>query len=172
MSSASPAAPSSEERLLAMAVRALRTENDASAALAALDQYRRRYANGRLSVEAGVLRIDALTKTNRGAEALTMLDGLDLDRLPGAPERHVQRGELRARAGRCAAARDDFGWVLAHAREADRDAFERALWGRAQCWQREGRQGAARADASAYLQRFPGGRFSVQADRLLKTTAQ
>jgi hypothetical protein len=152
-------------------VRALRADKDPRAALRALDDYRRRYPGGRLAIEAAVLRIDALTEANRSGEALGMLDRLELTRLPGGLARHAQRGELRARAGRWAEARADFDWVLAHASEAERTLLERALWGRAQCFQREGLHAFARSDASVYLQRFPGGRFASQAEQLLKPTS-
>jgi hypothetical protein len=152
-------------------VRALRADRNPGAALLALDDYQRRYPGGRLAIEAAVLRIDALTEGNRSGEALAMLDRLDLARLPGGLDRHAQRGELRARAGRWAEARADFDWVLAHASGVERTLLERALWGRAQCFQREGHRAFARSDASVYLQRFPGGRFASQAEQLLKPTA-
>ena len=121
-----------EERLLAAAVRALRSQGDARSALAALDEYGTRYPHGRLWVEASALRADALTALGRTGDALAALDGLDLTRTPGGLERQVQRGELRSSAGRWREAKDDFDWVILHARTADRALVERAQRGREQ----------------------------------------
>ena len=154
---------------MAIAVRALRADKDARSALGALDEYQRLFPRGRFSVEADILRIDALTAENRRDEALRALDGLDLSRIPGALERHVQRGELRARAERWREARSDFEWVLFQSPAHDGDLLERAMWGRSESWQQEGRLADAREGAASYLQRFPHGRFVVQASLLVKT---
>jgi len=161
-----PAESLSEERLLAAAVRALRAKQDAASALAALDVYQARYPQGRLSVEASVLRVDALTALHRQPEALRFLDELDLGRVPGGVERRLQRGELRAASGRFREAIADFDGVLAQTRGTD--AIERALAGRARCRQRLGDLAAARADAIEYLQRFPSGPFAPQARDMAK----
>ena len=107
--------PISEERLLAAAVRALRAENDPRLALSALDEYQARYPRGRMLVEAQVLRVDALSALKRNPEALRILDGLALAQMPGGIERQLQRGELRAGAGRYREAEADFSGVLARA---------------------------------------------------------
>jgi hypothetical protein len=151
----------SEERLLAAAVRALRAKQDADSALLALDAYRSRYPQGRLFVEAGVLRVDALIALHRSAEALRALDELDLSRMPGGLERRLQRGELRATSGRLREALTDFDGVLAHARE--QDLLQRALQGRAQARLRLGDLAGTRSDAIEYLRRFPAGPFARQA---------
>ena len=151
----------SEERLLAAAVRALRAKQDAGSALLALDAYRARYPQGRLFVEASVLRVDALTALHRQPEALRALDELDLNRMPGGLERRLQRGELRAASGRLQEAVADFDGVLSHARE--QELLQRALGGRAQARQRLGDSAGARADAIEYLRRFPVGPFAPQA---------
>jgi hypothetical protein len=156
----------SEERLLASAVRALRAKQDAASALVALDAYRACYPQGRLFVEASVLRVDALTALHRQPEALRFLDELDLSRMPGGLERRLQRGELRAASGRFREALADFDEVLSHARE--QDLLQRALGGRAQCRQRLGDLAGARSDASEYLRRFPAGPFARQAGDIAK----
>jgi tetratricopeptide (TPR) repeat protein len=156
----------SEERLLAAAVRALRAKRDAASALAALDAYQARYPQGRMSIEASVLRVDALTALGRQSEALRYLDELDLGRMPGGLERRLQRGELRAASGRVREAVADFDSVLAQTREAD--SIERALAGRAKCRQRLGDVAAARVDAIEYLRRFPSGPFAPQARDMAK----
>ncbi len=154
----------SEERLLAAAVRALRAKQDAASALLALDAYRARYPQGRLFVEASVLRVDALTALHRQPEALRALDELDLSRMPGGLERRLQRGEMRAASGRLQEAVADFDGVLSRARE--QDLLERALAGRAQARQRLGDRAGARSDAVEYLRRFPAGPFARQAREL------
>jgi tetratricopeptide (TPR) repeat protein len=150
-----------EERLLAAAVRSLRAKRDAASALVALDAYRSRYPQGRMSVEANVLRVDALTALDRQPEALRALDELDLGRIPGGSERRLQRGELRAASGRLREALPDFDDVLSQAREPS--LMERALAGRTQARQRLGDLAGARLDANEYLRRFPDGPFARQA---------
>lgn len=161
-----PAESLSEERLLAAAVRALRTTREPASALAALDAYQVRYPQGRMSVEASVLRVDALTALHRQPEALRSLDELDLGRVPGGLDRRLQRAELRAASERFREAIADFDGVLAQTRGTD--AIERALAGRAKCRQRLGDGTAARADAIEYLQRFPSGPFAPQARDVAK----
>jgi hypothetical protein len=151
----------SEERLLAAAVRALRAKQDAPSALVALDAYRARYPQGRLFVEASVLRVDALTALHRQPEALRVLDELDLSRMPGGLERRLQRGELRAASGRFREALNDFDGVLSRTRE--KDLAERALAGHMQARQRLSDFAGARSDAIEYLRRFPAGPFARQA---------
>jgi hypothetical protein len=155
----------SEERLLAAAVRALRTQNDARSALAALDEYRTRYPEGRLSVEANALRASALLAINQRDQALRVLDDLDLAKVPGSLERQLQRAELRAGAGRQQEAIADFDAVLARAGHGD--LAERALWGRAQSRLEGGDRAGAQRDASLYLQHHPRGRFAAPAARML-----
>jgi len=154
----------SEERLLAAAVRSLRGQNDAPSALAALDEYRTCYPHGRLSIEANALRASALLVLDRRDEALRMLDGLDLAHMPGGLERLLQRGELRASAGRQQEAIADFDAVLA--RLGHGDLAERALWGRAQSRLAGGDRAGAQRDAALYLRRHPRGRFAAPAARL------
>jgi outer membrane protein assembly factor BamD (BamD/ComL family) len=156
----------SEERLLAAAVRALRSQNDARSALAALDEYRTRYPQGRLSVEASALRASALVALDRRDEALRVLDGLDLAHVPGGFERQLQRGELRASVGRHQDATADFDAVLARVDHGD--LAERALWRRAQSRLQGGDRAGAQRDAALYLQRHPTGQFAALAARLLE----
>lgn len=155
-----------EERLLAAAARALRAQTDPRSALAALDEYRARYPQGRLSVEAEVLRADSLMALKDPAGALRVLDGLDLPHVPGGLARQLQRGELRAGLGQHAEAEADFTAVLVRARSEDRDVVERALWRRSQSRARRGDQQGAREDAGEYLRRFPAGRFAAAATQL------
>jgi hypothetical protein len=156
--------PLSEERLLAIAVRALRAEKDAGSALWALDEYRAHHQHGRLAVEASILRVDALTALGRRDEALRVLDGLDLSRVPGGIERQLQRGDLRARVGRWQEARTDYEGVLSQASQRDSGVMERACWGRVQAWQHLGSRDEVRKSAAEYLRRFPHGQFAAQAE--------
>jgi hypothetical protein len=159
---ASPVPPS-EEKLLATAVRALRAEKDAASALVALDRYMAHYQHGRLAAEASILRVDAMIALGRRDDALRMLDGLDLSRVPGGVERQLQRGELRAGAGRWLEARADYEGVLSRGSERDGGLLERACAGRVEAWQHLGNREQARRAAAEYLSRFPRGRFSAQA---------
>jgi hypothetical protein len=155
-----------EEQLLSIAVRALRVGHDPLTALAALDDYQARHRNGRLSVEAAVLRAEALTAVGRATEALRDLDAVDLGRMPGAVARRLERGELREGAGQLANALADFDWVLAHAQDP---AFvEAALGGRIRCRQLMGDVSGARADAAEYLRRFPVGSSARQASAIVR----
>jgi len=156
----------SEERLLAAAIRALRTKTDPPSALAALDEYRNHYPHGRLFVEAEVLRVDTLAALKNTSEALRVLDGLDFAQMPGGLARQLQRAELRAAAGRLREAEADFANVLVRARSQDLDVLEQALWGRAQSRAGLGDADGARTDADEYVRRFPTGRFATAAARI------
>ena len=155
----------SEERLLANAVKALRSQGDAHSALVALEEYRMRFPEGRLWIEASILRADTMLALKRPYEALRVLDRLDdFSRMPGGPGRQLQRGELRASVGRWREAELDFTWAFTHA--LDQDMAERSLWGRAQCRVHVGDHDGAQSDAVEYLRRFPTGRFAGDAARL------
>jgi outer membrane protein assembly factor BamD (BamD/ComL family) len=156
----------SEERLLAAAVRSLRAQGDARSALLALDEYGTRFPQGRLHMEAEVLRVDALLLQGRRQEALATADHLDVGRMPGGIDRQLQRGELRFSVGRWQEAEADFDGVLARSTGPTREQAERALWGRAQSRARLGNQAGAGADAQEYLRRFPKGRYAAPMERL------
>ena len=161
----------SEERLLAAALRALRAQTDPQSALAALDEYRTHYPHGRLFVEAEVLRVDALAALKDTPEALRILDRLEFAQMPGGLARQLQRGELRAAAGRHSDAEADFTNVLMRARSQDLDVLERALWGRAQSRANHGDATGARLDADECLRRFPNGRYAAAAARIGSSVA-
>lgn len=155
-----------EERLLAAAARALRAQTDPRSALAALDEYRAHYPQGRLFVEAEVLRADSLLALKDTPGALRVLDGLDFAHVPGGLARQLQRGELRADLGKPVDAEADFTAVLVRARAEDRDVVERALWRRSQSRARRGDEQGAHEDAGEYLRRFPTGRFAAAATQM------
>lgn len=160
------------------ALEKLRTSHDPKAALAALDEHRRRFPAGSLAPEAARLRTEALLLLGKNA---TVLEELDRPAVPGGPsadERLVLRGELRAAAGRWQAALADFDAVLGRhpATYADSDdddqrtieRIERALWGRASARGHLGDESGARRDLRDYVRRFPEGRFARQAAHLLE----
>lgn len=104
---------------------------DAELAIAALREYRRRFPAGVLRNEADLALARALLASGRPEEALAVLD--DIPTQPGLRGRELGalRGELRARAGRCTEAIEDFDAVMA---AGTGDAVEtRASAGRAQC---------------------------------------
>jgi tetratricopeptide (TPR) repeat protein len=167
-----------EQALIATALRSLRTSNEPEAALAALDDYRRRFPGGELAPEADRLRAEALLLLGRKATLREELDRTLTAETSASDERVVLRGELRAATGRWQAALADFDAVVrahpagsSHGMEINdrrlRERLERALWGRASARSHVGDDAGARADLREYLERFPDGRFAAQAGRLL-----
>lgn len=156
-----------ESRLLAGALQDLRQRHDAQAALAALDDYERRFPAGALAPEAAAARIDALLALGRRAQALSRLEALSLDHLPRGAELRALRGELRAGRGELGAALDDFSVVLALP-GAPSSVVERALYGRGSCRSRLGDVAGARADLNEVLRRFPNGPYAEPARRALR----
>ena len=155
-----------EAELLAQAIRALRRDGNPDGALALLDRHGGRLASGPLAPEAAAVRIEALLQARRTSAALAALDRFPLDGVPGREEWRIVRAELRGRADRWSEAESDFSLALTGGTERLRDELvERALWGRATARARQGNASGARADQALYLQRFPDGRFAVQARR-------
>jgi hypothetical protein len=103
---------------------------------------------------------------DRRAEALRVLDGLAIERLPRATAVGLLRAELRAQAGRCAEAIADFDRCAVGA-NCSQELEERALFGRASCRGKLGQAAAARADLERYLLRFPHGWRSEAVRRAL-----
>jgi hypothetical protein len=154
---------------LAQAIRKLRIDGDASAALNLLDDRQARFTDGALSSEASAVRIEALLKLGRAEAALADLDRLPLHAMPRRDEWYVVRGELRAQAGRWSSAEADFATALSgRLPSAGGDLAGRALWGRAVARSHQGNVAGARADALEYLRRFPSGRFAGLADKALQ----
>jgi len=165
-----------EQALIATALEKLRTSHDPEGALVALDEHRRRFPASVLAPEAARLRTEAHLLLGRRSAVLNELDRPEVPGGPTSDERLVLRGELRAAGGSWRSALADFDAVLrAHPttgvgspddqRTAER--VERALWGRASARSRLGDEAGARADLRDYLRRFPDGRFTTQANRLL-----
>jgi hypothetical protein len=137
---------------LTQAIRLLRNQHDASAALVVLDANARALGDEGLGHEALIVRVEALLVLDRGAEALQLLDGVALSDAAASHTLLITRGKLRAAANRCADGIGDFSLVLAEARRADRQA----LFGRAVCRQQLGDREGARADLDRYRREFPG----------------
>jgi hypothetical protein len=148
-----------ESGLVAEALRRLRQADDAAGALALLDAHDRRFPGGTLAPEATLARIEALLKTHRNDDALALLDGAAPMTRGRGRDLLMARAELRAAAGRCAAATADFDLLLAGMPAFD-TVTERALWGRASCRAAAGDGAGARGDLKDYLTRFPAGRFA------------
>ncbi|MCG5053653.1 MAG: hypothetical protein KA712_11885 [Myxococcales bacterium] len=148
-----------ESALLAQALGKLRHARDAEGALVDLRAYAQRFPRGLLSHEAQRARIDAYLVLNRRSEALALLGDAQLGNTGRDAELRVIRAELLG-LSRCERAVTDFTAVLAAAGGVSDDVKERALWGRARCLGRLGRDREAAADRAAYLARFPEGRFA------------
>lgn len=148
-----------ESALLARAIGKLRHARDAEGALVDLREHAQRFPRGLLSHEAQRARIDAYLVLNRRSEALALLGDAQLGNTGRDAELRVIRAELLG-LSRCERAVTDFTAVLAAAGGVSDDVRERALWGRARCLGRLGRDREAAADRAAYLARFPEGRFA------------
>jgi hypothetical protein len=158
-----PRAPADETRLLAQAFQALRADQDAEAALRALDHWARRFPNGALADEARVARVEALLALGRAAEALPLL--LEMGDSGSGLTRDIRtvRAELLSERDRCDEAMPDFDDLLkAGLHDA---ADERALYGRAACDLRAGRTALGRQGLGLYLRAYPDGRFAAAVRR-------
>ena len=147
-----------ESRLVARAFRHLRSEGDATSALAALDERDRRFGAGTLASEAALARAEALLLLGRTADALPILLALRDAPAGLTPEVRAVRAELLARAKRCGEAVADFDALLAPG--GPTATRERALYGRASCRLQGPRPADAAPDLDSYLAEFPGGRFA------------
>jgi hypothetical protein len=147
-----------EARLVARAFRHLRSEGDAAAALADLEERERHFGSGTLATEAALARAEALLLLGRTDEALPILVGLRDPRSGLTPEVRAARAELLAKAKRCAEAITDFDALLAPG--APPSTRERALYGRASCRVQDGRTADAISDLESYVQQYPQGRFA------------
>jgi hypothetical protein len=147
--------PDPEIDALAEALRELRGHHAPARALAALDRYDARFPQGNLRHEARLARVEALLALDRAHEALAVVEALPSDAsVPLGRDLTLLRGELRARAGRCREAIDDFGVVLARAAH---DALTaRALAARAACRRSIGDLDGERADRARLSASFPG----------------
>jgi hypothetical protein len=148
-----------ESMALEPAIGALRRDRDPARALTLLGSYEAAFPRGVLSLEARVLRIDALLALGRRSDALTQLETLPLDRVGRGAELRLVRAELRA-SGDCRSALADFDRVLSATPAAG--AEERALRGRSLCRASLGDAVGARSDADRYLEKYPRGRFAAE----------
>jgi hypothetical protein len=164
---AAPAAPAAtpesrlaaESKALEPALGALRRDRDPARALTLLGRYEAEFPHGVLSLEARVVRVDALLALGRRADALPLLEALPLERVGRGTELRLVRAELRA-SGDCASALPDFDRVLAAGPSASVE--ERALRGRSLCRASLGDAAGARSDADRYLAKYPAGRFAAE----------
>ena len=144
-----------EARLVARAFRQLRSEGDANAALAALDERDHLFGAGTLATEAALARAEALLLLGRTDDALPILVGL---RTGLTRDVRVARAELLAKAKRCSEAIADFDAALAPG--GGQATRERALYGRASCRLQTARSDGATSDLKDYLREYPQGRFA------------
>jgi len=153
----SPSSPSSSSsppsgwaerpaRYLTEAIRALRVEQSPDAALALLDRHAQALNESDFRHEALLLRVEALLKLHRHADALQLLDGTPLVGVAASRTLLLTRGELRAAAGHCVDGLADFDRVLAQTQGHDR----RALLGLAKCRKQMGDEAGSRAEMERY----------------------
>jgi hypothetical protein len=103
-----------ESQVVAAAIERLRRHRDPAGALQLLARHGVEFPDGGLRAEATSVRIEALLAAQRRAEALALLDGLELEATPRGPALRVLRGELRASAGRCPEALADWAQAFDH----------------------------------------------------------
>jgi outer membrane PBP1 activator LpoA protein len=126
----SPGASSAAEgsaKPLVDAIRALRSDHAPARALALLDAHQAELSRGSFNHEALLVRVEALLALHQEPEALRLLDATTLAHVAAWRSLRLTRAELRASAGRCTAALEDFDLVLAGAVD------ERAMRGRDLC---------------------------------------
>ncbi len=138
-------------KYLSEALRKLRVEHDAKAALSLLDRHGSALARNALGHEALILRVEALLALDRQGEVLRLLDGAALSDVAASHSLLVTRGELRAAAHRCADGVGDFSLVLAESGQPERQA----LFGRAVCRRQLGDTAGAQADLERFRREFP-----------------
>lgn len=161
-----PAPATDEITALDRAMALLRRERNAEAALAALDDYLRRYPNGFLQREALSGKVDALLLLRRPEQALAALEAFPFDNHRRSLELQVIRGELRARRD-CPSAIKDFN--DAQGRGPDAALLERILYGRGACRANTGDRHGAVSDLRRYVERFPEGSHAGWARRWLES---
>jgi hypothetical protein len=157
-----------EAQILARSLFLLRQQHDARGALAVLDAYASAYPRGVLASEALSARLEAVVQLGDRPAALRLLD--DRKSFTGrlGAEQLLTRAELRASAGRYSDALADFDRLLGPlAPSATPGNLERALYGRAVCFGRLGRDDRARVDLEAYRTRYPTGTYAAEVARLL-----
>jgi hypothetical protein len=159
-----------EARMLARALAQLRQQHDPRAALATLDRLAQAFPGGVLASEALATRIEATLAMNDLATATKLVEAAAPPPGRAGAALLLVRAELRARAGRCDVATQDFTRVLDTTPAGAGDLRERALYGRAVCLGHLGQSAAARRDLSTYLHDHPTGRFTPEARRLLTET--
>ncbi len=154
-----------ESRLIARAVKALRDEHDANAALATLDEYGRQFSHGVLAREAELARVEALVAAGQRTEALNHLETMNLSASPRGAELRVLQGELLSERGRCDDAVAQF--ELASQAALSHEAEERAVYGKARCLRDPEAQ---RREFERYLRQFPHGRYADQVRTTMEPT--
>jgi hypothetical protein len=158
-SGAEPQGPVSEEELLLLfeAERRL-TMKDPLGALAVLDGARQQPPNWRTAAASSVLRARALLQLGRSEEARKALEAPELQVfLLGEVDPCIQHVGVAAGPG-----------ALDAPHPSAETLFEDAAIGRARCLRQFGRDLAAQQAFEAYLNRYPEGRFVVEARRALR----
>jgi hypothetical protein len=142
-----------------------RATRDPTTCLGLLDEYEERFPRGVFREEAELLRLDALLRAGRSADALQLLDRWqrgEFADLARPRELSVLRRELLAGAGRCAEA------LVGDADTGGDSALdERWLYLRGVCHGRTGAVSTARQEFQEYLQKYPQGRFAAEVRKVM-----
>ena len=146
-----PVDDSAAAKVLADAIRLVRTDRQPALALALLDRQATRLDASPYRHEALLVRVESLLVLKRDADLLRLLDGTPLDDVAASRTLLSTRGRLRAAAQRCAEALADFDRVLAEPGRKDKQA----LLGRAHCRETMGDTQGAQADRERYRQESP-----------------
>ncbi len=150
------AAPVVDEESASLEAALSRMRTAPEDAVALLDAHLARYGSGVTLERAERSRIALLLRLMRQPEALAGLDGMKAL----TPDLQVLRGELRWEAKRFDEASGDFGAVLV---SGDERFADRALFGRAMCFDARGDMAHMAEDLQRYLLLHPRGELADKA---------
>jgi hypothetical protein len=139
-------------RYLIQAVRLLRGERQPQRALGLLESHADDLARSPFADETVRLRVEAHIKLNQSAEALRLLDGMALGDGDRFRDLLLERGRLRAEAGRCSESIRDLSLVLDRTSKPPKEA----LLKRAECRKKLGDAAGAAADQERYQHEWGG----------------
>ena len=157
--------PLAQEASLVRVALEKRRRGDNAEAISALQAYRRAYPGGAFQTEAELAEVDADLALGDRPHALALIEQVEKQsgsNLPKSAELRMLHAELLEREGRWLEAMPLFEKEL-----GDPVQGERALFGRASCFEALGELKKARRDFEILLERTPSGQFAARARRAL-----